>query len=295
MAGEAESPRFSMAHATKLVPARVNFIYITSVIFVTILVPSNDPRLLGASAVAASPFIIAVEDAGIPGIGSLLNAGMMFGVLAIAAESVYLSSRVLRTMAHQKLIPERLAGVDDKGRPRLALIITSVVAVMLAYIQLSAGGLTVLNWLVSITSASFFTNWIIISITNWRFHLALKAQNDPLFNEVYAWKSSLWPLAPAWLMLISLLLLVCCIYAGAQPTGGAPFSANNFFQYTIGLILIIVATAGYKIVFRTPWRDTKTADCISGRRTLSSDELAMLDKYYNQPAWRRFFTYLQLW
>lgn len=83
---------------------------------------------------------------------------------------------------------------------------------------LIAGGLTVLNWLVSITSASFFTNWIIISITNWRFHLALKAQNDQLFSEVYAWKSTLWPLAPAWLMLISLLLLVCCIYAGAQPT-----------------------------------------------------------------------------
>jgi amino acid transporter len=137
MASEAESPRFSMAHATKLVPARVNFIYITSVIFVTILVPSNDPRLLGASAVAASPFIIAAEDADIPGIGSLLNAGMMFGVLAIAAESVYLSSRVLRTMAHQKLFPERLAGLDDKGRPRLDLITTSAVAVILAYIQLS--------------------------------------------------------------------------------------------------------------------------------------------------------------
>lgn len=137
MGGEAESPRFSMAHATKLVPFRVNFIYITSVIFLTILVPSNDKRLLGASSVAASPFIIAVEDSGIPGIGSLLNAGMMCGVLAIAAESIYLSSRVLRTMAHQKLIPERLARVDDKGRPRLALAITCFVAVVLAYVQLS--------------------------------------------------------------------------------------------------------------------------------------------------------------
>lgn len=137
MGGEAESPRYSMAHATKLVPFRVNFIYIISVVFLTILVPSNDKRLLGSSSVAASPFIIAVEDSGIPGIGSLLNAGMMCGVLAIAAESIYLSSRVLRTMAHQKLIPERLARVDDKGRPRLALAITCFVGVVLAYIQLS--------------------------------------------------------------------------------------------------------------------------------------------------------------
>lgn len=137
MGGEAESPRFSMAHATKLVPFRVNFIYMLSVVFVTLLVPSNDPRLLGGGGVAASPFVIAVQEAGIPAIGSILNAGMMAGVLAIAAESVYLSSRVLRSMANQKLIPERFAGVDSQGRPRWALLITSFFAILLAYIQLS--------------------------------------------------------------------------------------------------------------------------------------------------------------
>ncbi|KAJ5247958.1 hypothetical protein N7524_011918 [Penicillium chrysogenum] len=217
MGGEAESPRFSMAHATKLVPFRVNVIYILSVVFITILVPSDDDRLLGGSGIAASPFVIAIQDSGIPGIASLLNAGMMCGILGLAAESIYISSRVLRSMSHQRLIPERLARVDDKGRPRLALMITSVVAVILAYIQLASGGLTVLNWLISITSASFFSNWIIIAFTNWRFHCALKAQNDPLFTEIYAWKSSLWPLAPAWLMLVSLLLLVCCITSGIVP------------------------------------------------------------------------------
>lgn len=85
-----------------------------------------------------------------------------------------------------------------------------------------AGGLKVLNWLISITSASFFTNWIIISFTNWRFHCALKAQNDKLFSEVYAWKSNAWPLGPGWLMLISLLLLVCCIYSGIEPVVSHP-------------------------------------------------------------------------
>lgn len=75
----------------------------------------------------------------------------------------------------------------------------------------------VLNWLISITSASFFCNWIIISFTNWRFHTALKAQNDPLFQQVYAWRSMAWPLAPVWLILISLLLLVSCLVCGINP------------------------------------------------------------------------------
>ncbi|KAJ6139034.1 hypothetical protein N7471_005520 [Penicillium samsonianum] len=295
MGGEAESPRFSMAHATKLVPFRVNFIYVISVVFITLLVPSDDNRLLGGSGVAASPFIIAVQNSGIPGIPSLLNAGMICGVLAIAAEAVYLSSRILRTMAHQKLIWEGLATVDSRGRPRLALIITSLVAVVLGYIQIAAGGLTVLNWLISITSASFFTNWIIISFVNWRFHRVLKAQNDPLFTEIYAWKSSLWPLAPAWLMFISIFLLVCCIFLGIKPPGGTGFTPSNFFQYILGILIIFGFTLGYKVIYRTPWRDLKTADCRTGRRPLSVEEIAMLDDYYRQPAWRRFLTYVQLW
>lgn len=102
-----------------------------------------------------------------------------------------------------------------------------------------AGGLTVLNWLISITSASFFSNWIIISFTNWRFHCALKAQNDKLFSETYAWKSDAWPLAPAWLMLISVMLLVCCIYSGINPVVSNPTSHSSHrfdleSNYTLG-------------------------------------------------------------
>lgn len=126
-----------MAHATKLVPYRVGFIYMISIIFVTILVSPDDPRLLGGSSVASSPFIIAVNNAGIAGIPSLLNAGMMIGVLAIAAEAVYIAARVLRTMSHQKLIPEYFARVDDKGRPRWGLYITCFISVLLGYIQLT--------------------------------------------------------------------------------------------------------------------------------------------------------------
>ncbi|KAB8207237.1 proline-specific permease [Aspergillus parasiticus] len=295
MGGEAESPRFSMAHATKLVPFRVNFIYMFSIVFITILVPSNDDRLLSGSGVAASPFVIAVQDAGIPVVPSILNAGMICGVLAISAEGIYLSSRVLRTMAHQRLIPEVLAKVDSRGRPRWALVITSVFSVILSYIQLASGGVTVLNWLIAISSASFFTNWGIIAFTNWRFHCALKAQKDKLFSETYGWKSTFWPSAPAWLMLVSLMLLACCVGCGVKPVDGLTFTAENFLQYTLGLWVIAGCTLAYKVIFRTPWRDPKTADCITGRRTLGAEEIMVLDRYYEQPRWRRFLTYVQLW
>ena len=89
-------------------------------------------------------------------------------------------------MSHHQLIPERFAQVDNKGRPRWALLITCGVAVVLIYMNLSAGGAIALNWLVSITSACFFANWLIIAFTLWRFHQCLTAQNDNLFGELYA-------------------------------------------------------------------------------------------------------------
>ncbi|RAQ66665.1 hypothetical protein COH20_007242 [Aspergillus flavus] len=131
-----------------------------------------------------------------------------------------------------------------------------------------AGGVTVLNWLIAISSASFFTNWGIIAFTNWHFHCAPKAQKDILFSETYGWKSTFWSSTPAWLMLVSLMLLVCCLECGVKPVDGLTFTAENFLQYTLGLWVITGCTLVYKVIFRTPWRDPKTADCITGRRTL---------------------------
>ena len=99
-------------------------------------------------------------------------------------------------MSHQRLIPAWFAKVDSQGRPMRSLIITAVFATMCTYINLSASGQVGLNWLVQITAAGFFVNWIIISFTSWRFHQAIKAQNDPLWTEIYAWRMQRYPIPP---------------------------------------------------------------------------------------------------
>lgn len=137
MGGEAESPRYSMARACTLVPYRVSFIYLTCIMFVTLLVPSDSPGLLGGSGITASPFVLAIQSVDIPVVPHILNVGIMCGILAIAAEAIYLSSRVLRTMAHQGLIHPWIAKVDSAGRPRRALYITCGAGVLFTYINLS--------------------------------------------------------------------------------------------------------------------------------------------------------------
>lgn len=146
IAGEAVSPRYSVAHAVNLIPARVTGFYLVSMMFIGLLVPANSDRLLGGSGVAASPFVISIDEAGIKGLPDLLNVVIMFAVMSIGAESVYVASRILRAMSHQRLIPPWIARVDRRGRPRTALAITLGVAVALTYCNLSAGGIEVCKY-----------------------------------------------------------------------------------------------------------------------------------------------------
>ncbi|OGE55958.1 hypothetical protein PENARI_c003G02349 [Penicillium arizonense] len=287
MGGEAESPRYSMAHSANLVPWRVGVFYLVSVVLVSLIVPSDDSRLLGSSSSAASPFVIAVQNAGIKGVPDLINACMIIGITAIALESIFLPSRILRTMALQELIPSFLAKTDEMGRPRWALSITATVAIILTYMSLSAGGLEVLNWLISITSTSFFINWAIIAFTSFRFRAAVKAQKGSIFNGPYGWKSPYWPLAPTTVLVISAFLLVCVLYLSIDGVTQTGFTVYSFFSYNIGLVLIIVSMILYKIILRTPWRDPAMADLVTGHRILTAHEIQELDAYYQRPMWRR--------
>ncbi|KAF2766383.1 amino acid permease [Teratosphaeria nubilosa] len=295
LAGEAKTPRYSIAHAVILIPIRVTVLYLLSMIFVGLLVPATDENLLGGSGVAASPFVIALDEAGIRGLPTLLNVVIMFGVAAIGAESVYVASRILRAMSHQRLIPCVVAQVDRHGRPRVALGITFAVAIALTYCNLSASGITVFNWLAQIATTGYFTVWVVIGITSFRFRAALKAQSDPLWEQPYAWKTKWWPFPPAWLLGCCSLYTGCSFYLALYPIGSDTPSAYSFFQYLIGLIIILGTGLIYKVAFRTKLRCPADVDLHTGRRVLTADEIAELDHYHALPAWRKFVTFVQLW
>ncbi|OJJ59919.1 hypothetical protein ASPSYDRAFT_1175351 [Aspergillus sydowii CBS 593.65] len=296
LAGESKSPRFSVAHAVFLIPIRVTVFYLISVALIGVLISPYNGNLLGSdSGVASSPFVIAINQAGIEGLPDVLNVAIIFAVAAIAAESFFIASRILQSMAHQGIIPAWVSKVDSRGRPRISLAITSFLCVTLTYINLSGEGITGFKWLSQIASTGYFMVWLVISITSFRFRAALRAQNDPLFTETYAWKCALWPFPPAW------LFTCCCFYIGTSfylalyPIGSDTPTAYYFFQYMFGTVLIVFSAIGYKLIFRTKLRDPLTVDLQTGRRTLGFEEMKELDEYNAMPRWRRFVSFVQLW
>ncbi|KAL4810959.1 amino acid permease/ SLC12A domain-containing protein [Aspergillus unguis] len=295
LAGESKSPRFSVAHAVFLIPIRVATFYLVSIVLIGVLISPDNKNLLGSSGVAASPFVIAINQAGIKGLPDVLNVAIIFAVAAIAAESFFIASRILQSMSHQGLIPGWVSSVDSRGRPRASLGITAVLAITLTYINLSGEGITVFNWLSQIASTGYFMVWFVIAITSFRFRAAVRAQNDSLFEEIYAWKCALWPFPPAWLGTCCCFFIGTSFYLALYPIGSDTPSAYYFFQYMFGLILIFASAIGYKLICRTKLRDPKTVDLQTGRRTLGVDEIKELDEYSAMPRWRKFVSFVQLW
>jgi amino acid transporter len=62
-----------------------------------------------------------------------------------------------------------------------------------------------------------------------------------------------------------------------------------------GTILIVVSGISYKLIYRTKLRDPATVDLQTGRRPLSVEEIIELDNYKQLSAWRRFYSFVQLW
>jgi len=78
-AAEAVNPRKSLPKATKQVFWRIFGFYILNVFIVGLIVPSDSNVLLGSSGAntKASPFVLAVELAGIKVLPHIINAGML--------------------------------------------------------------------------------------------------------------------------------------------------------------------------------------------------------------------------
>ena len=126
------------------------------------LVRYDDPRLLGgqySSDVKASPFVIAVQDAGINVVPSILNAVILIAVLSVGNSSTYGSTRTLQALAERGQAPKIFMYLDKKGRPLVTLIVALALG-LLAFIgvdQVHAG--KVFDWLFALSGLSAFFTW----------------------------------------------------------------------------------------------------------------------------------------
>ncbi|KAL8838647.1 MAG: hypothetical protein Q9170_002055 [Blastenia crenularia] len=141
-AAEAKYPKRDFPFAAKCTWLITIGLYVSSVLFVSLCVPWTNSKLLRPGTAftgAVSPFVIAIEEAGIAVIPGLANAGFLFAAWTAANTQLYVASRTLYGMC-QGMTPASNPVLWPLGRTRkkngapVMAILTSCIFAPLAYL-----------------------------------------------------------------------------------------------------------------------------------------------------------------
>ncbi|KAK6615452.1 General amino-acid permease GAP1 [Botrytis cinerea] len=280
--------------AVKQVFWRITLFYIVSLTLVGLLVPYTDERLLAAgnANTAASPFVISIQNAGITVLPSVMNAVILIAVLSVGNSSIFGSSRTLAALADQGQAPKILAYVDRKGRPIVAIGVSSALG-FLAYAADSGAQATVLDWMLALSGLSSIFTWGSICLAHIRFRRAWGLQGHSL--DELAFRSQPGVIG-SWIgFLFNVLILIAQFWTGAWPTGYQQMTAleqcESFFLAYLAAPIVIVFYAGYKFWYRTSVMRSKDMDLKTGMRGLDLPALIAEERAEKAvwPKWKRVY------
>lgn len=255
-AAETQNPREAVPRACKQVFWRILLFYLVSVIMMATLVPYDNDRLGTASNASASPFVIAINLAGIKALPSIMNVVILLAVVSVANAAVFGSTRTLVALAAQGHAPKQLLWIDNEGRPVTALIIALCFG-GLAFISAWDGYGQVFDWLSALGGMSSLWTWGSVSVCHLRNRLAMKKNGlDPKKDLDFAAPGGY--TIPIVGMLLAALTICLQFWIALFPLGwtdpGADHNgasqAKNFFETWLSTCIILVLFVGHKIYTR---------------------------------------------
>ncbi|RPA81596.1 amino acid permease [Ascobolus immersus RN42] len=258
-AGETENPRKNVPAAIKKTFYRILFFFVFTVFFLGLLIPYDNKNLLNDTQDASSsPFVIAVQLAGVKTLPGIINAVLLSVVLSAANSNVYSGSRILVGLSQEGAAPKWMALTTAKGVPYIAVLATSVVG-FLAFLNLGKSSGEVFNWLLNISSVAGFISWTVILICHVRFMRCLKSRG--IDRNTLPYKANWQPYYSYFGIFFNVLIILTQGFESFMP-----FKVEEFFVSYVSLMLFVVLFVGHKLMFRTRmWRkeevDIKTG-CI---------------------------------
>ncbi len=116
--GEARSPQ-EIAKATRITFAMLTTVYLGAMAVLDGVMPWN------RAGVSESPFVSVFRTMNIPGASHLMNFVVLTAALSGANAALYVSSRMLFSMARTGWAPARLGQLNAHGSPKLAVLVSS--------------------------------------------------------------------------------------------------------------------------------------------------------------------------
>ena len=238
-AAETKNPKKEIPKASNQVAWRILIFYVVNLLLVGLIVPTDAPQYQAeGSNSRRSPFVIAIQLAGIKALPSIFNAVILISVISVANSCTFGSTRTLQALAANDMFPKFMAYVDKKGRP-LNVVILQVLFGFLAFINLAPNGGDIFGWLLSLSGLTVLFVYAGIGIAHIRFRQAWAANGRTTADLPY--KANAGVIGSYICVLICILGLMGQFYVALYPVGGPNLSAKNFFNlYLAGPLLVFL-------------------------------------------------------
>ena len=264
--GEMRNPRKNLPIACRHFILRLAVFYGLGSLAIGVICDSTASGLTsGASNANASPWVIAIRNAGISVLPSIINAGILTSGWSAGNSYLYLSSRSLYSLSVAGNAPRIFSRCNRYGLPIYAVLASCCFA-PLAYLNVSKQPSIVFNWFVSLTNTAGYTSWIVCAIIFLRFRKACKTQGVSV-----PYQSRIQPYA-AWICipLFGILLLAngfTVFYPGQ-------FTVAGFLTTYLGIPIFLTLWLGHKLLRdgNSSWvHSPEAVDLVSGLREVEDE------------------------
>ncbi|CAO2655101.1 Nn.00g101650.m01.CDS01 [Neocucurbitaria sp. VM-36] len=264
--GEMYHPRKNLPIASRRFFYRLVFFYVFGALAIGIICNSNSEGLTSGTGNAnASPWVIAIRNAGISVLPSIVNAGILTSAWSAGNSFLYMSSRSLYSIALAGNAPKIFTRCNRYGLPVYAVLATSCFS-LLAYLNVASSAGTVFNWFISLTNTAGYTSWIVCTIIFLRFRKACAAQGIAV-----PYQSKFQPYGAYVCLVTFTILLLCNGFTVFYP---GQFTVSGFLTTYLGIPIFLALWLGHKVVVgrQDPWliRPQKV-DITTGLREVEAD------------------------
>jgi L-asparagine transporter-like permease len=170
-AGEAEHPETSIPRAMRTMVLRLILFYVLAIAVMLMMTPWRELAESGGS-VTGSPFVRAFAAIGIPAAAGAMNLVVISAAFSSANSNLYMTARMLLSLARSGYAPPALGEVSDAGVPLRAVATASAgvgAAILLAIVAPANAFLALYGTAV----AGMLFIWIVILFTYLNFRKAL--------------------------------------------------------------------------------------------------------------------------
>ncbi|ODV87735.1 hypothetical protein CANARDRAFT_193106 [[Candida] arabinofermentans NRRL YB-2248] len=213
-----------------------------------------------------SPFVIALQSAGLCSFASVVNGFLVYFALTAASSQLYAASRTLYYLSIQAKAPKIFSLCTKSGVPFVSVIFTGLFG-CLAFLSVNNNTALVFERLLSVCATTGLLVWSGMCLSFIRFYHGLKLRPDIISrdDENYPYRSPFQPYLAYFGMVCSFTLV---IVVGFVVFLRGNWSVAYFISNYGSLFVFVLCYGGYKVFRRTKIHRLDQLDLDSGRREI---------------------------